>query len=160
MVEIAGTEFDVCEGGCGGIWFDWFEFDKVDEQGEASGESLLEMSRDQHIHVDRSQRRNCPRCEDITMSRKFHSVKRRVEIDECQSCGGIFLDAGELAEIRTMFTSDEERSQAAEAYFADVFQSKMGGAIKQQEETRVEIEKRKKILRFFCPSIWMGLFDD
>ena len=25
---------DVCEGGCGGVWFDWFEFKKVDEPHE------------------------------------------------------------------------------------------------------------------------------
>ena len=161
MVKIAGTEFDVCEGGCGGIWFDWFEFDKVDEQGEVSGESLLEVAKDQQVRVDPEMLRSCPRCEDIIMSRKVHSVKCRVEIDECQSCGGIFLDAGELAEIRTMSSSDEERSQAAEAYFSEIFQICMGRDSKEkQKEETVAIEKRRKILRFFCPSIWMGLFDD
>ena len=159
-VHLAGAEFDVCDGGCGGIWFDWFEFEKVDEQSEVAGESLLEVERDSQIQLDQERRRNCPRCEDIVMSRKFHSVKRSVEIDECQVCGGIFLDAGELAQIRDMFETTEEREKAAEAYFSDVFNRNMSSAIEAQEETSDEIKKRKKILRFFCPSIWLGLFDD
>jgi len=160
VLTVRQVEFDVCDGGCGGIWFDWFEFEKVDEANESAGEELLKIVRDPQFEVDESQKRDCPRCDDLVLKRSFHSVKRRVEIDECVGCGGIFLDAGELAEIRGLFDSDDQRKEAAEAYFGDMFNTNMASAIQEQEETRENLERRRRILKFFCPSIWLGLFDD
>jgi len=100
---------DVCQGGCGGIWFDAFELRRVDEEHEAAGEPLLSIQRDERLVVDRSRKRECPRCAGIKLQRHFFSARRRVEVDECPSCGGCWLDAGELALIRA------ERSQAETA---------------------------------------------
>jgi uncharacterized protein len=35
---------DVCERGCGGIWFDRYELMRVDEADESAGEGLLEIA--------------------------------------------------------------------------------------------------------------------
>ena len=35
---------DACQNGCGGIWFDRFEHQKVDEPHESAGEKLLDNS--------------------------------------------------------------------------------------------------------------------
>ena len=43
---------DVCQGGCGGIWFDAFELQKVDEPREIAGEPLLNIQRDEGLVVD------------------------------------------------------------------------------------------------------------
>ena len=43
---VGGLRVDVCEGGCGGIWFDQFELKKVDESSESAGEALLDIERD------------------------------------------------------------------------------------------------------------------
>jgi len=40
---VSGIKVDVCENGCGGIWFDNFELKKVDEKHEAIGEDLLKI---------------------------------------------------------------------------------------------------------------------
>jgi uncharacterized protein len=95
---------DVCQGGCGGIWFDAFELPHVDEALEAAGEGLLHIQRDEGLVVDSSRKRECPRCPEIKLHRHFFSAKRKIEVDQCPNCGGYWLDAGELASIRAEST--------------------------------------------------------
>jgi Zn-finger nucleic acid-binding protein len=87
---------DVCEGGCGGIWFDNFELKKIDENGVAA---LRDVWRSADVKVDFARRRKCPRCPEQTMMRRFFSRSHTVEIDECPACGGLWLDAGEFERI-------------------------------------------------------------
>ena len=143
---------DVCEGGCGGIWFDWFELKKFDEPHEAAGEALLEVSRDQGVSVDHSKRLNCPKCDDIVMMRHFFSIKKAVVLDECPGCAGFWLDAGELGQIRGLFKTEEERHKAAEEYFDEVFGDKLKAM---QAQDQAKLEKTQKIanmFRFICPT--------
>ena len=100
-MQVGRLVVDVCQGGCGGIWFDAFELQQADEEGEAAGEPLLHIQRDERVVVDSSCKRECPRCADIKLHRHFFSAKRRVEVDQCPNCAGYWLDAGELALIRT-----------------------------------------------------------
>ncbi len=92
-----GIQVDVCEGGCGGVWFDNFELPKVSEDGV---HAIRSVARDFSLHVDRESRRRCPRCTDQVMMRRFFSRLRRTQIDECPACAGIWLDAGEFDAIR------------------------------------------------------------
>jgi Zn-finger nucleic acid-binding protein len=98
--QVGNVSVDVCEGGCGGIWFDAFELQRVDEEQEPAGEHLLEVERDARITIDPTRKRPCPRCREIKLHRHFSSAKRKVEVDQCPNCGGYWLDAGELAMIR------------------------------------------------------------
>jgi uncharacterized protein len=107
--QVGSLKVDVCQGGCGGIWFDAFELERVDEENEAAGEPLLHIQRDERIVVDSSRKRECPRCAGIKLHRHYFSAKRRVEVDQCPNCGGYWLDAGELEQIRV------ERSETARA---------------------------------------------
>lgn len=100
QTQVGRLVVDVCDGGCGGIWFDAFELQQVDEEDEAAGEPLLHIKRDERIVLDRSRKRDCPRCDQVRLHRHFFSAKRKVEVDQCPNCGGYWLDAGELAEIR------------------------------------------------------------
>ncbi len=107
--QIGSLVVDVCQGGCGGIWFDAFELQRVDEEHEAAGEPLLHIRRDERVVVDPTRKRDCPRCPGVKLHRHFFSAKRRVEVDQCSNCAGYWLDAGELAQIRA------EKSEAAKA---------------------------------------------
>ena len=98
--QVGSLVVDVCKGGCGGIWFDAFELQKVDEEREAGGDYLLNIRRDHTLQVDSNQKRECPRCSGIKLKRHYFSAQRRVEVDECPNCAGYWLDAGELAQIR------------------------------------------------------------
>jgi Zn-finger nucleic acid-binding protein len=111
-VQVGSLRVDVCQGGCGGIWFDAFELQRVDDSEEAAGERLLEVQADPAVVVDNTRKRECPRCSGVKLHRHYFSARRRVEVDECPNCGGYWLDAGELAQIRA------ERSEAASAAHA------------------------------------------
>ena len=105
--QVGSLKVDICAGGCGGVWFDAFELQRVDDEIEAAGDPLLHIQRDKKLHVDPTRKRNCPRCADMKLMRHLFSPKSRVEVDECPGCGGYWLDDGELAKIRA------ERSAAA-----------------------------------------------
>jgi Zn-finger nucleic acid-binding protein len=100
QTQVGSLVVDICQGGCGGIWFDAFELQRVDEEEETAGEPLLHIKRDDRIQVDPSRKRDCPRCAGIRLHRHFFSAKRRVEVDQCPNCDGYWLDAGELAQVR------------------------------------------------------------
>lgn len=106
QTQIGSLKVDVCQGGCGGIWFDAFELQRVDEEEEAAGEPLLHVKRDPGITVDPQRKRDCPHCAEMRLHRHFFSAKRKVEVDQCPNCGGYWLDAGELAQIRTEKAAD------------------------------------------------------
>lgn len=110
--DLGGVTVDACKGGCAGIWFDAFELPKVDEHEELPKEHLLRLERDPDIKVDPSLRRMCPRCDGIPLRRHFFSARREVEVDLCPGCGGYWLDAGELEQIRA---EKAEEAAAAEA---------------------------------------------
>ncbi len=115
-VQAGNVTVDVCLGGCGGIWFDNFELQKLDEPHETAVQMLIEIQRSEGRPFDQSQRRNCPRCLDIIMMRHYYSPRRRVEVDECPSCGGFWLDAGELALVREEHQGEEAQRTAVADY--------------------------------------------
>jgi Zn-finger nucleic acid-binding protein len=118
-VQAGSVTVDVCLGGCGGIWFDNFELKKLDDPHELGGQLLVNVKKRPDLQIDFSKRRNCPHC-GIVMMRHFFSPRRRVEVDECPSCGGYWLDAGELALIREEYQSEQERRKAVEEYLAEM----------------------------------------
>lgn len=153
--NIENIVFDVCDNGCGGIWFDLFELQKVDEKHEALGEPLLDVKKNPNVQVDPTQRRNCPRCADVVMMRHFASIKREIELDECPKCGGFWLDANELRQIREQFNTQAERSDAAKKVFTDIAAE---GFADMHAESKEKMERNKKIarmLRFACPSYYI-----
>lgn len=146
---------DVCQNGCGGVWFDQFEFKKIDEKHERDGDLITQMSSKRLGLVKASHQLKCPKCKDVTMMRRFESVKRQVEVDECARCAGFWLDAGELTVIREQFLSEAERVNAATKYFGEVFGGDLE-KIKKSSKQGAEAAKRiTRALRFICPSQYL-----
>lgn len=81
-LETGSVVVDHCREGCGGVWFDRLELKAVDEPHEEVAALLLEPPSTQ-VAVEPEARRNCPRCDDVVMMRRFASVKREVAVDEC-----------------------------------------------------------------------------
>ena len=146
---------NTCEHGCSGMWFDWFELEKLDEPHESAGEALLNLKKDNDVYVDHSKQRLCPKCDDVVMMRHFFCVKKQVEVDECPNCGGFWLDAGELATIRSQFASKEEREKAAEEYFSEVFGDQFKAMRAESREKREKARRIAHIFRFICPSSYI-----
>jgi uncharacterized protein len=153
--DARGITLDVCRGGCGGIWFDRYELMKVDEMREFAGTELLDIGRDRTLVVDHNKRLSCPKDLGVVMMRHFSSVKRRVTVDECPSCRGYWLDAGELAAIRSEFETEEERDRAAARYFSELFDSELAAAHAETMQDLATARKVAHVLRFICPSYYI-----
>lgn len=154
---VGGITVDVCQGdnGCGGLWFDQFEFKKFDEPHETEGAALLDIPFNHVVEVDHAQRRNCPHCDNVVMMRNCFSVRRMVEVDTCPGCAGVHLDCGELLKIRSMFNSEEERVQEAKAYFDDVFGEELAAMAEKSHEDLARARKFSNMFKYICPSYYI-----
>lgn len=109
FVPSAGINIDICLDGCGGLYFDNREFKYFDEPHENIEEITKAIEGKQFTPVDESLPRTCPVC-GARMTKNYTSVKKEVQIDECYSCGGKFLDHGELEKIRAQYKTEADRS--------------------------------------------------
>lgn len=125
QVNAAKVVVDICEGGCGGIWFDQFELKKYDEPHESDGGVLLDISIDSNITIDYNKKRNCPKCNDVVLRKHFFSIKEEVEVDECYNCAGFWLDYGELLQIRKQFDTEEDRAKATDMHLNNIVNKKL-----------------------------------
>lgn len=91
-----GMTLDVCYGGCGGIWFDATELERVSASAATTLHTIWQVP---VSNVKLTEPRWCPRCPDLILERKWFSDLKKVEIDQCTKCGGIWLDAGEFTRI-------------------------------------------------------------
>lgn len=154
-VQDQDVELDLCQDGCGGIWFDNFELKKFDEPHESMGEHVLNLEISSGIKVDHERKRSCPKCDGIKMIRHYFSVKKDVEIDECGKCGGIWLDTGELSRIRSLFKTEEDRKKAADEYFDEVFGDEFQRMKDESGEKLAKARRIANIFRYICPSYWI-----
>jgi len=111
FIPSEGINVDICVDGCGGIYLDNREFNKFDEQAENIDEILKAVEGKTFEPVDESLPRSCPVC-GSRMVKNYASAKREIQVDDCYSCGGKFLDNGELQKIRAQFETEEERAAA------------------------------------------------
>lgn len=146
-VTVGDLTVDACDGGCGGLWFDAFELKKVDEAHESAGEALLNVRRNDGLHIDHERRRSCPKCDSIVMMRHFTSPKKLVVVDECPSCGGHWLDAGELAAMRNEHATEVERDRATSERLSELFDPMLATAGEQNNERLEQSMRLAKLLR-------------
>lgn len=156
ILENRSVKFDICYLGCGGIWFDWMEFKKIDESHEADPEFIKKLSQCATKKINLSEKINCPKCKNQPMVRRFSSIKKTSEIDECLNCGGFWLDAGELFSIHSEFKNETEKKAATQKYIDDLF-DKCTEVANEKSQTQIHLDKLKKLrqaLRFIAPSFY------
>ncbi len=86
------------------------------------------------------------------MMRYFSSVKRHVLIDLCPQCAGVWVDPGELVDIRREFETEGERLKAADAVFSEMFDGQLAAAKQQSQEKLAQLQAFGRAMRFICPS--------
>lgn len=91
---------DICQHGCGGVWFDAAELAQLNQNVPAGKKPLAEIIRDPSITVDSKRIRKCVRCRGVKLERKLFSLGTGVILDRCPKCAGTWLDHGELESIR------------------------------------------------------------
>lgn len=154
-VAIGHFKIDICES-CAGIWFDHLEFEKFDEAHEKTGEEVLKLLESiSKFPLDLNRRIHCPRCIDAVLMRRFESPLKKIALDECPSCGGLWLDAGELAEYRKLFPKEADRKKASQEF---VDKEIMPLFKKEAQKGEDELKKAKHIASMFrlvCPSFYI-----
>lgn len=105
-----GVNIDVCTHGCGGIYFDNREFKQFDEAHENIDKILEVIEGKKFAQTDEVKTRLCPVC-GAPMVKNHSSYKQEIQIDECYTCGGKFLDNKELIKFRAEYATEAERSE-------------------------------------------------
>lgn len=154
-MTVSDLKVDVCQSGCHGIWFDNYELEKVDEAHESLGEKLLEFLPSSGTVAHPSAKRKCPKCPDIVMQRFFFSTRKEVEIDDCPNCGGTWLDANELANIRAGFKTEEDRKKAGQQIFSQIFDKELAVLAAQSKAEVDRSQKFARSLKYILPSYWI-----
>jgi uncharacterized protein len=153
MVEedFNGIKVDFCRDGCKSLWFDWMELPRIDETREGTTESMRAALDAPRVSDANRGPIPCPRC-GVKMHPHKYQKSGDVTVDECYACGGFFLDAGELAAIRTTFMDE----QHAEAYQKQILQTlpayKEGVSSLEKEKQRAD--SLAHLTRFARLSYW------
>lgn len=116
FVGFAGISLKRCASGCGGVWFDSGELDRFDEKRESLPPGGIVPIKNSNVVIDRNKARCCPRCTNQTLAQHFYDQQNQIEVDQCLGCGGIWLDIGELDQVRDQNTATNSRMAIIERY--------------------------------------------
>lgn len=155
VITIEGIEIDVCQDGCGGIWFDQFEFKKFDNGLEDTGDKLLALIENPTVAPDLAKKRMCPRCDGQVLHVHSYSTNQAVEIDECYKCAGVFVDVGELKQIRSQFQTEEERVAVVSDVYGKILDKAAVDFVAERESKRNSSRRFANAFKFICPSAYM-----
>jgi len=154
-INSMGKNIDICLKYCGGIFFDNREFEKVDEAHECIEEitKLYESLDIKNINTNEDTR-ICPYCHAQMVKQNANGVI----IDVCYTCGGKFLDYGELEQYRSQYANEEERSKA----FATVLNNALASqtAINSFSKPEEEPVEQEEIYQVEAPTYTNGQMDE
>lgn len=108
-LHVGRAEIDFCRNGCKGLWFDHQELQCVDAEFKEFSDALNEALAAPH-RIGHHGPIRCPRC-----AKPMHHQSYRqsgVFVDACYICGGYFLAAGELQQIREFSGTAKARELA------------------------------------------------
>lgn len=74
---------------------EYFARQELERRKKWAQEQSAKKSVEEKEHAKQAHWMKCPKCGMDLQEIEFHGVK----VDQCASCGGIFLDAGELEQI-------------------------------------------------------------
>lgn len=148
--DFGGVKVDVCKNGCKGIWFDWFELSRLDENSEGFGNAIDEALKTSRINDENRGPIKCPKC-DIPMHIHKYQSSKEVNVDECYSCGGFFLDAGELKTIKQNFMNEKEKESYSQKLIDGIPEFKK--AKENLEKEKARIEAIRKYTKYLSPRI-------
>jgi Zn-finger nucleic acid-binding protein len=126
IVRSGKLQLDGCTNGCGGLWFDAGELEKVDEGHEGIAKELFRLVAHANVVIDREKERNCPKCSAVALDRHCYDGAYHLEVDLCDGCGGCWLDMGELAEVRDQNDLRNAALEAQQEFLAKLSHDKDG----------------------------------
>ncbi len=153
--ENFGVNVDVCKDGCKGLWFDRGELCMLDEHDEGLGAALEAALRFPRRNDGSRGPLTCPTCA-IPMHTHAYKRDQAVNVDECYKCGGLFLDSGELKEIRDNYMADADVKAYADQIIGSV--PEYAQAMKGLDAERKRQESVQKFTKFLTVNYWRRRF--
>jgi uncharacterized protein len=154
---LAGVTLDACQGGCGGIWLDRGER-AFEPPAPELARWLDELAAARTVETDHTRRRCCPRCPDSVLMRHFTSPTQAVAIDECPTCAGIWLDSGELEQIRAEHVSPDERRRAMVKLFEErAIDDRMALITKQLDDSVPYVTWRSRVASGLIAAVYLAV---
>ena len=98
-IQLGSVQVDICEGGCGGIWFDGAELDKVEHEHRDAKEVPVKITRRENPPPECRKARHCPRCGTVRLEKKIPRLGSAIDFDRCPHCHGYWLDHGALEKL-------------------------------------------------------------
>ncbi len=144
-VTVCNAELEACVNGCGGIWFDAAELFRLDSSEEGVDDPILQklLAFETPRDADNRDKISCIKC-GIKMKRHEYRENAGIFVDTCYGCGGLWLDGGELKELResqAVQLSNKEREQMARDFARKVQEDKK--RIKEEAEMRMRKLRRR-----------------
>ncbi len=154
-IVVAGIKTQACRGECGGLWFDRFQFKKIQALKSGIGKSLLMIERAEGVKIYRGAEHTCPACKTTLLYRHFFSVDGDTEINQCSKCSGFWIDLAGLAKLQSL--PENQRKQAVEKYFATIIDKKISEMRLIHRDMEQQAQVLVQILQFLCPEDqWTG----
>lgn len=99
-VRVDGIELDKCHH-CDGLWFDAGELDRVRKLDRSDIEEQIERQYGSpEVPAGKVEGyMRCPRCPDGRLNQVTYTFEKRVKIDRCDHCFGVWVDNSELDAI-------------------------------------------------------------
>lgn len=144
FIPSEGINIDICINGCGGIYFDNREFYYFDEQHENIDKITKVIEGKIFEPVDETLPRSCPVC-GAKMVKNYSSVRKEILVNDCYSCGGKFLDNGELQRIRAEYATEQERLDDTMKVIYDTVGEKLKALDEEHERLRASRSPLKKL---------------
>jgi Zn-finger nucleic acid-binding protein len=96
-VRVAGIELDKCHR-CDGIWCNRGEMERIHDAELSDVEEMLEQKYGNPSYREGTTEGHmrCPCCEDARLLEYTYTYIKRVRIDRCERCFGVWLDDTEL----------------------------------------------------------------
>lgn len=139
-VQAGAIKIDLCRDGCGGIWFDSGEINSFDETKELDPEKCFSLN---NLKGGRSNPppRACPKCNGEVLVRQFFDPKHQIEVEVCWGCGGLWLDPGELSQIRNQFVDAAARQEAGDRMASQILASFQANLKKEGREFEKQLDE-------------------
>ena len=142
---------DICSEGCGGIFFDNKELKFFDEEHESIDKINEFLEGKIFTPVNQYEVRVCPVC-NVPMVKNCTSGLEAVQIDECYTCGGKFLDYGELEKLRAEFSTEEQSN----VHILNKIENNFGALLNDDEELKRLKMSRSPLKKFYDSIFGLG----
>lgn len=97
IVKYDYVQVDKCTH-CSGIWFDLMELQDLKKmKGSDKIDKVPENK--PAVSSDSDKKVKCPKC-NVTMHTMKDVLQHHIEYEQCGSCKGVFLDAGEFTDLK------------------------------------------------------------